>query len=102
MGQPPMKYLSGSYEQRREHPKSPSGDLKRLRDSTNRTYLLRTHVSLFCFECHRVEKLVDVFDTVAKLSCSHRRSIADGGRGDVLLAQIKRLEADAAKTGGEE
>jgi len=67
-------------------------ELQRILASISRTQILRTRLKLFCGTCQRMEKVVDVFGTVAKLQCSHRRELEEG-----IKARIAKLEHEVER-----
>jgi hypothetical protein len=81
--------------QLRNTPTSASCDLRRLRESTSRQHLLRTHAALWCPTCQATLPIVDSFGTVAQLSCKHRREITPG-----LHGQIEKLEREVEQQKG--
>lgn len=81
--------IQSSWDFRRPH--TLTGELAALNRSTSRVGLLKTNLRLLCLvnRDHGVQKVIDVFGTLAKLQCSCRREIEEG-----LGNKIKRLEAE--------
>ncbi len=88
-----------------DRPRTALNVLRELLRNINRHAVLQRKTRLFCAECCALRDVRDVFPShVALLECQHRRSIADGGRPELLDQQIWKLEREIEqeKTDGKE
>ena len=75
-----------------DKPRTASVELRCLREAISRKRVLASNVRLRCDTHQQLEKVTDVFGTIAKLECGARREIEIG-----LKQRIARLEAEVER-----